>query len=264
MTQTTRAPDWNAAAYSRFEAERTRPARDLLAAVALDAPARVVDLGCGPGNSTALLVDRFGADPVTGVDSSPDMLAKARARLPGVRFEAADIGAWRTGAPVDLLYANASLQWLPGHEALFPRLAAMLALGGVLAVQMPDNLDEPSHVAMRRVAEMGPWRDRLADAAAARARILTPRRYVEALDPLCVSVDVWRTTYHHRLEGVDAIVDWFRTSGLRPYVDPLPKDERAAFLAAYREEIAPAYPAFGDGSVLLAFPRLFIVATRRR
>ena len=255
--------DWNATAYSRFEAERTRPARDLLAAVVAEAPARVVDIGCGPGNSTALLAERFGAVVVTGIDSSPDMLAKARVRLPSVRFEAADIGGWQAEAPVDVLYANASLQWLPGHEALFPRLAAMLAPGGVLAVQMPDNLDEPSHVAMRRVAAAGPWRERLAKAGQARAQILSPRGYVEALHPFCESVDVWRTTYHHRLAGPEAIVAWLRTSGLRPYVDPLPADQQAAFLEAYRETITPAYPAFADGSVLLAFPRLFIVARRR-
>ena len=255
--------DWNAAAYSRFEAERTRPARDLVAQLPLGAMRGVVDLGCGPGNSTGLLVERYPDARVTGIDTSPDMLAKARARLPAVQFEQADIAGWRPAAPIDVLYSNAALQWLPGHETLFPALMSRVAPGGVMAVQMPDNLAEPSHVAMRVVADRAPWRARLADAAAARATLLPPRGYVEVLSPLAETVDVWRTVYHHRLENAAAIVAWFRTSGLRPYVDPLPVDEQAAFLATYEREIAMAYPPLGDGSVLLAFPRLFIVARRR-
>jgi trans-aconitate 2-methyltransferase len=255
--------DWNAAAYSRFEAERTRPARDLAAQLPAGPVRTVVDLGCGPGNSTALLAERYPEARLTGIDTSPDMLAKARARLPDARFERADIGTWQPAEPVDILYSNAALHWLPGHEALFPALMRTVAPGGAFAVQMPDNLAEPSHVAMQVVADRGPWRSRLQDAAGARATLLPPRGYVEVLSLLAETVDVWRTVYHHRLENAAAIVAWFRTTGLRPYVDPLPPDEQAAFLRAYEAEIAPAYPPLSDGSVLLTFPRLFILARRR-
>jgi len=166
--------DWSAADYLRFEDERTRPARDLLAAVP-NADARVaVDLGCGPGNSTELLVRRFPEARVEGIDASPDMIDKARVRLPDVPFSLADIATWEGQGSYDLLFANASLQWVPDHEMLLPRLVSRLKPGGALAVQLPDNLRESSHTAMAEAAQDGPWGDRLADAEAARTVIHEP------------------------------------------------------------------------------------------
>ena len=163
-----RVTDWNPALYSRFEDERTRPARDLLARVLPPAPAVVVDLGCGPGNSTELLIQRFPRASILGIDSSPAMVDAARKRLPQHRFEQADLAEWRPEVPPDLIFANAVLQWLPNHPVLLPQLFGLLRPGGVLAVQMPDNLDEPSHRAMRAVAASGSWSARLAPAAASR------------------------------------------------------------------------------------------------
>jgi len=258
--------DWSARRYSAFEAERTRPVRDLLAAVPGTVPGAVrvaVDLGCGPGNSTEALLERFPGAVVTGIDSSPDMVAAAEARLPGVGFAVGDLQDWDGAGPFDLILSNAVLHWVPDHGALLPRLAGKLAPGGSLAVQMPDNLEEPAHRLMRAVAAEGPWAAALADAAGAQTARATPGAYYAMLRAVCGRVDVWRTTYHHVLTGgADAVVEWFLGSGLRPFLNPLGATDREEFLAEYWVRIAAAFPALPDGSVLLPFPRLFIVATR--
>ena len=254
--------DWNPALYRRFESERTRPAIELLARVPLTDARIAVDLGCGPGNSTELLAARYPQAEIIGIDSSEAMLSSARERLPGLSFERADVADWRPARPPDLIFANAVLQWVPGHERLFPRLFSLLAPGGVLAVQMPDNLDQPSHRAMREVAALPPWSAHLGDAAALRERPLSPGAYYDLLAREADSVDVWHTTYRHPMASPDAIVDWLRSTGLRTFVYALPDALRAGYLAAYRERIAAAYPERADGQRLLDFPRLFIVARR--
>ena len=166
---------WSSTQYLKFEDERTRPARDLLAQVPLESAARAYDLGCGPGNSTELIIARFGAAAVTGVDSDPNMLAAARSRLKGTSFIEADLSAWQPPEPADLLYANAVFQWLPDHLEVLARLIDRLKPGGALAVQMPDNLKEPSHLAMEEVAQAkGPWRDRFQKQAAKRIGLADP------------------------------------------------------------------------------------------
>lgn len=254
--------DWDPALYRRFEGERTRPAVELLARVPLDDVASAVDLGCGPGNSTELLVARYPRAEVVGVDSSEAMLAGARERLPGLHFERADIADWRPARPPALIFANAVLQWLPGHRALLPRLLSCVAPGGVLAVQMPDNLGEPSHRAMRELAAERPWSAWLS-AAMQREPPLGAADYYDLLAPLAAEVDIWHTVYRHPMPSADAIVDWLRGTGLRPFVDALPQPERAGFLSAYRDRVDAAYPPRADGRRLLDFPRLFIVARRQ-
>jgi trans-aconitate 2-methyltransferase len=253
---------WSARQYVAFEDERTRPARDLLAAIPLAEARTAVDLGCGPGNSTQALAARFPGARVTGIDASPDMIAAARRRLPEISFEVADAGAWTPAEPVDVILANALFQWIPDHGALFPRLVERLSAGGALAIQMPDNLEEPSHRAMREIAADGRWAKALASAAGQRTAIDTAGGYYGVLEPHCARVDVWRTVYHHPLAGPDAVVAWFEGSGLRPFLQPLDEAQRGDFLARYRDAIAAAYPALPDGTVLLPFPRLFIVAVR--
>jgi trans-aconitate 2-methyltransferase len=254
--------DWNPALYTRYEDERTRPAAELLARVPLSSAARVVDLGCGPGNSTELLARRFAGAQVTGIDNSEAMLAAARQRLPDMRFELGDIATWQPETAPDLIYANAALQWVPGHEALLPRLFSALAPGGVLAIQMPDNRQQPSHVLMRDVAALPPWQAALGNAESARADLLPVAGYYDLLAPLAAQVDVWHTVYQHVLDTAAAIVDWVRATGLRPYTDPLPEALRVSYLAEYQRRIDAAYPPRRDGKRLLAFPRLFIVARR--
>ncbi len=254
--------DWNPALYKSFEDERTRPARDLLARVPLAQAATVVDLGCGPGNSTELLLERFPAAAVLGTDNSEAMLASARERLPACRFLLSDIATWQPAEPPDLIYANAALHWVGNHEALIPRLFASLAPGGVLAVQMPDNREEPSHRLMREVAALPAFAGLIDAAASLRTQILPLHGYHDLLAPLAAGLDVWRTAYQHPMASPAKIVEWVSSTGLRPFIDPLPAAERTAFLAEYESRIAQAYTPRADGRLLLAFPRLFFVATR--
>ena len=254
--------DWNPELYRRFEAERTRPAKDLLAQVPLDRPMSVVDLGCGPGNSTELLVERFPAARITGVDNSAAMIESARARLAGPTFELADIATWQPDEPVDLIFANASLQWLPDHDRLLPRLVGHLAPGGVLAVQMPDNRDEPSHRLMREVADAELWAETIRTGMRERTAVLPAERYYDVLVGAGATAELWRTIYHHRMPDADAIVQWVGSTGLRPFLDALPEHWRPDFLQRYGAGIAEAYPPQADGQRLLRFPRLFMVARR--
>ncbi|HEY2131775.1 MAG TPA: trans-aconitate 2-methyltransferase [Acetobacteraceae bacterium] len=253
---------WSPSQYLKFEDERTRPVRDLVAAIPTRQAVHAVDLGCGPGNSTEILLARYPAAMLTGVDNAADMLAAAGRRLPAQAFEQADIATWQPAGSCDVILANASLHWVPNHDTLLPRLVRALSTGGSLAVQMPDNLTEPSHLAMREVAQSGPWTARLGEAAGDRSEVGTVSWYYALLKPHSARVDIWRTIYHHVLSDIDGIVEWFKGSGLRPYLSRLDETEQAAFLGSYRERIAAAYPVQQDGSVLLPFPRLFMVATR--
>jgi len=260
--------DWNPALYTRYEDERTRPARDLLARVALQSAGLAVDLGCGPGNSTELLVERFPSAAVIGTDNSPSMIESARERLPEAkfpraRFELSDIASWTPKTPPDLIYANAALQWVPDHETLLPRLLQSLAPGGVLAIQMPDNRDEPTHRLMRETAAEPTWAAAIGDYTKLRTELLGLQGYYDLLAPLAGSLDIWRTAYQHPMASARAIVDWVRSTGLRPFIDPLSPELRESYLAEYERRIDAAYPARTDGQRLLAFPRLFIVATRK-
>ena len=254
--------DWSARQYLKFEDDRTRPSRDLLAQVPLTAPRRVVDLGCGPGNSTELLIERYPDAEVTGLDSSLDMLRQARERLPRGTFVQADLATWSPEQHTDLLFGNAVLQWVPDHPAVLRRLLAALPPGGVLAVQMPDNTEEPALALMREVGSRGPWAASLAVANAARDDLPTVGAYYDLLKPHCAHVEIWHTVYNHVMVGPQAIVEWFKGSALRPFLAALDEDMRASYLAAYTAQIAKAYPARFDGKVLLRFPRLFIVAIR--
>jgi trans-aconitate 2-methyltransferase len=254
---------WSAKQYVAFESERTRPVRDLLAAVPSIDARSVVDIGCGPANSTQLLAARYPQALVGGLDSSVDMINAARKRLPHIRFALADISTWDAPGPFDVILANAVLQWVPDHETLLPKLMDKLSKGGHLAAQMPDNLDEPAHRLMRETAANGPWAAKLAAAANARTARHPAEWYYAQLRPISVQLDVWRTTYFHPLAGgAAAVVEWFKGSGLRPFLDPLDESECEAYLSQYQAAITEAYPAQQDGSILLPFPRIFIVATR--
>ncbi len=255
------AAPWDAELFLRFEAERFWAARDLIARIEIS-PRLAFDLGCGPAASTRELTRRFPQAEVIGIDSSHRMLDEARRRLPNVTFLEEDIAHWIPDRRPDLIFADSALQWVPEHEILFPRLLDMLAPGGVLAVQMPDNRQEPSHALMRLIAADGPWADQLVPIAKTRAVIQTHTDYYNWLRPNCERLEIWQTTYVHPLAGVDAVVDWFRGSALLPFLAPLSEDDRAAFIARYRAELADAYTIEPDGRLLFLYPRLFILAKK--
>jgi len=248
---------WDAAQYLRFEDERLRPAIDLIGRIAHPGPARIVDLGCGAGNGLPVLAARFPGATVTGVDGSAAMLAKAT----GFATEQADIAAWTPAAPVDVLFSNAALQWLGGHETLFPRLLSHLAPGGVLAVQMPSMHAAPLRAEQDRIAREGPWAAALARVTSAPA-ILTPGDYYDLLRPRVAALDLWVTEYVHVLRGEDPVVQWAMGTSLRPFLAVLEGEVRDGFLGAYRAAMRTAYPPRADGAVLLPFRRLFILARR--
>ena len=218
-------------------------------------------MGCGPGNSTALLVARYPEAEVLGIDSSKAMLEAARKAVPNARFEEADATVWSPEPDTDLVFANAIFQWVPDHLAVFSRILASLKTGAVLAVQMPDNLTEPAHRMMEEVAADSRWAKRLE--AVARTPLAPVRDYYDALRPAASRVDLWHTIYNHVLDGPAAIVEWMRGTGLRTFIEPLTAEERREFVSHYAARVAEAYTPAVDGRVLLRFPRLFIVATRQ-
>ena len=251
---------WDAGQYLRFADERTRPALDLLARIDLVAPPRLIDLGCGPGNSTALLRERWPEAKVTGLDSSGDMLDAARRDHPGIEFVAGDIAEWSPAEPCDLVFSNAALQWIGDHERLLPRLIDAVAPDGILAVQMPRNHDFATHALMRQVAAEGPWRDRLAGARDP-SPVRPPEFYYDCLAPKSRRIVLWETNYIQIMDGIDAIIAWLHGTGLRPFLARLDEPERRLFLDRYAALLAGAFPARSDGKVLLPYPRLFFIAT---
>jgi trans-aconitate 2-methyltransferase len=260
--------NWSPAQYLQYAGERLRPALDLLARVPLEHPRTIVDLGCGAGNVTRLLGERWPEARIVGVDSSSAMLAQARAGMPDpsrFTFVEADLSTWRADVPVDLVYSNAALHWLPGHATLFPKIAAMVAENGALAVQMPDNFRAPSHTVINELAASARWRGRLAPFVR-ESPVAAPPDYFTWLAPLARILDVWRTEYlqvlPRRDDGQHPVVAWTRATWLAPVLAELDGGERTEFLNAYEERLAVAYPRRPDGRTLFPFKRLFIVANR--
>ncbi|MEI9995887.1 MAG: trans-aconitate 2-methyltransferase [Rhizomicrobium sp.] len=251
---------WNPKTYLAFADERTRPAAELLARVPDENPARVIDLGCGPGNSTALLRARWREAEIEGLDSSADMLAQAATSGVAARWIAADLATWRADAPYDVIFSNATFQWLGDHAALLPRLMSGVKPGGSFAFQVPHNMDAPSHALMRETAAGGPWAAKLRNVR--EVAVQMPADYYAILKPHAVCVDIWETDYLHVLQGDDAVYHWVSGTGLRPFVQALDAEEREAFIAAYKDRLRKAYPKREDGTTLFPFKRLFAVARR--
>lgn len=252
---------WDPQQYLRYADERLRPALDLMGRVPLETPDSVLDLGCGPGNVTRILKQHWPDAVVTGVDASPEMLDKARASVPECRFALGSFADYTPESPPALIYSNAALHWLGDHDHLFPRLMGLLPKGGVLAVQMPGMHAQPLRALQNEIAANGPWAEQLADVDAARA-ILEPGQYWDLLRPLSSTLDMWETTYMHALQGDNAAVQWALGTSLKPFMDRLDGPQKDAFLAAYSAAMAPCYPRRADGSTLLPFRRVFMVAVK--
>lgn len=254
--------NWDTAQYLKFAAERSRPARDLMARVPGETPRVIYDLGCGAGNVTRLLAERWPDAEICGVDSSPDMLAKARTGEDlGILWAESDLADWRPSRPADLLFSNAALQWLDHHETLFPRLLGLLDPGAVLAVQMPRPHLQPSHTLITETVDDGPWRDRLRSVLRPEP-VAAPEAYYDWLAPLALRIEVWETIYWQVLDGDNPVVEYTKGTALRPLLQALDGTERQAFFDAYAGRIRAAYPPRTDGRTLFPFRRLFIIATR--
>ncbi|MGH8704322.1 MAG: methyltransferase domain-containing protein [Burkholderiales bacterium] len=252
---------WDPAQYLKFAGERLRPALDLLARIPAAAPETVVDLGCGAGNLAPLFLQRWPRTKLLGVDGSPEMLARARADFPQASFVQADVATWRPPQPVDVLYSNATLHWLDGHDELVPGLLASVKPGGWLAIQMPRNFDAPSHSLIVETIEQGPWRAKL-EPRLRRQPVAEPQHYWRLLHGRTASLEIWESEYLQVLQGENPVAEFTKGTWLKQFLDRLEEPERSAFEADYRARVHAAYRVEPDGRTLFPFRRLFIVAQR--
>ena len=253
--------DWNSDLYLKFKAQRTQPAIDLAARLEGE-PREIIDLGCGPGNSTRVLKNRFPNAHIVGADSSENMLEKARSENPDLEFAlldiAGDLGAYR--GKYDVVFSNACFQWLPNHRELFPRVFELLKSGGVLAAQIPMNYDEPIHKIIQRISESPKWSAKFPE-----KRIfgtLTIPEYHDILSGLTDDFGLWQTIYCHRMPSIESIIEWYRSTGLRTYLAALSEEEGAEFVAEISAQLEKEYPMQANGEIIFRFPRFFFIAKR--
>lgn len=250
---------WDPTQYLTFGNERLQPALDLLARIPLKAPKTIVDLGCGPGNVTGFLMERWPDANVSGVDGSSEMLERARAEHPQVSWVQGDMNTWAPESPVDLIYSNAALHWLDDHASVFPRIMSLVTKGGYLAAQMPRNWFAPSHTVITEVVKDGPWRETLEPLIRPNPTG-GPEDYYEILTPHTSSLALWETEYCQILEGENPVAEFVKGSQLKRFLDALDEPLRTQFWETYCEGILAAYPKRADGRTLFPFRRLFIVA----
>lgn len=255
-------PTWDADTYLKFANERTQPSLDLIARIRLSRVERIIDLGCGPGNSTHMLRRRWPEAHITGLDNSEAMITTAARTYPDEHWVLADAAVWVAEEPFDIVFSNAALQWLPNHQRLFPHLLNQVSSGGVLAVQMPAHYASPVHHVTLQVADNPSWRHLMDEARHALTKE-SPSFYYDILQPYAARVDLWETEYYHVMDDHQSIVDWFRGTGLRPFLEALETPEQQdRFLQMMLDGYQDAYPQQQDGRVLFPFRRLFIIAAK--
>lgn len=254
---------WDPDRYAMFGDHRDRPFFDLTGRIAAAAPGRVVDLGCGPGNLTATLANRWPRAEVLGIDASPNMIERAQAAhdTANVSFQRADVRDWdATG--VDVVVSNALLQWVPGHQELLSKWLAQLAPGGWLAFQVPGNFDSPSHALMRELASSPRWRPQLGSVLRHNDAVAGPAEYLQLMLDAGCRADAWETTYLQLLDGENPVLDWVRGTGLRPVLDILGAQDASDFEAEYGAALQEAYPA-GEHGTVFPFRRTFCVGQKK-
>ena len=255
-------PTWDPQQYLKFARERTRPSQELLSRVTIEVPHRVIDLGCGPGNSTTLLHKRWPKADIVGLDNSKDMLAKAAKDHPFWNWVEADLNTWTAEKPYDVVFSNAVFHWLPNHAECFPRLIQQVAPGGVLAIQMPNIRNSAAHRIITEAAEAPDWRARLSKAAQS-LFIETPANYYDYFQPFAQNIDIWETEYQHVMPDAQAILEWIKGTGMRPFLDALASDEdRTKFEEHCLRGFVEAYPLRKGGSILFPYRRMFMVVSR--
>jgi trans-aconitate 2-methyltransferase len=254
--------DWNSAQYLKFAAERTQPAIDLATRISSCSPAKVIDIGCGPGNSTAILKQAFPNADITGADNSENMIAAAQKEYPDLHWRVCDASKDlpAMAGEFDLVFSNACIQWIPDHPALLKNMLGLLKKGGTLAVQVPMNFGEPIHQIIGEITTSAKWRSRFPN-----PRIfftLTPSEYFDLLSEYAAEFSIWTTTYYHVMKSHNDILEWYRSTGLRPYLDALDEGERPDFVQDIMEQVKQRYPAQKNGNILFRFPRFFFTARR--
>ena len=253
--------DWNSAQYLKFKAQRTQPAIDLAARIDIN-PLEIIDIGCGPGNSTRVLKNRFPNARAVGADLSENMLETARRDNPDCEFIRLDAGGDLSefSGKFDLVFSNACIQWIPNHSALLSNLFSMLKSGGELAVQVPVNFGEPIHQIIGRISSSEKWREKFPN-----PRIfytLTESEYFDIISDLTDDFEFWKTIYFHRMPSYDSIIEWYKSTGLKPYLEVLSDAEKADFINDVKAQIEKAYPTQKNGEIIFRFPRLFFIAKR--
>jgi trans-aconitate 2-methyltransferase len=251
---------WRPESYLKFEYERTIPSRDLAGHVGLTDPDRIIDIGCGPGNSTKVLMDRWPTAEVTGLDNSEDMITKAKATYPKGRWILADAAEWTTDVQYDIVFSNATLQWMPNHKVLLKQLFDLVRDTGVLAVQVPANNESPLHRALVAVSARPEWKERTAGCS---SQIVYHDEsfYYNILSLLTARLEIWRTTYLHIMGNHQDLIEWYSSTGMKTYLSRLGTDEeRQRFKNEVLELCKPQYPVQNNGNIIFAFERLFFTA----
>lgn len=256
--------DWNSKQYLKFKKERTQPAIDLVNRIQLENPSKIIDIGCGPGNSTQVLAARFPNAQILGIDSSENMIATARKQYPNLKFKVCDAAndLKNLGNDFDLVFSNACIQWIENHHRLLPSMMGLLKNGGVLAVQTPMNYEEPIHKLIQEVTALPKWRTFFPN-----PRLfynLTQEEYFDLLSEISPEFSIWQTTYFHTMKSHQDILEWYRSTGLKPYLDVLTEDEKISFEQDIMNGIKSAYPKQINGEIIFRFPRFFFTAVAQR
>ncbi|HHU48598.1 MAG TPA: methyltransferase domain-containing protein [Clostridiales bacterium] len=252
--------DWNSAQYLKYEKERTQPAIDLANRISLDNPKRIIDVGCGPGNSTRVLASKFSDAYILGVDKSENMISSAKMNYPNLDFKLCDISSEISSLDrdFDIVFSNACIQWVPNHKILLKELVGLLSKGGILAIQIPMNYNEPIHRIIKEVSASQKWKEHFSN-----PRIfytLSPGEYFDILSEISDYINIWETVYYHTMGSHNDIMEWYRGTGLRPYLDVLEDEKKAEFENEIMERIIESYPKQKNGQIIFRFPRLFFTA----
>lgn len=253
---------WNSEQYLKFKAERTQPAIDLANRITVRAPTDIIDIGCGPGNSTEILKKRYPNAAVVGADNSENMLEAAREKYPDIEFILCDASNDLNSIDrkFDIVFSNACIQWVPDHHKLLREMMSLLKEGGELAVQIPMNYDEPIHKIIGETASSEKWRDKFNDPR--HFYTLTPEKYYDILSEISSDFSMWQTTYFHRMKSHSNIMEWYKSTGLRPYLETLSPADKEEFEKDIFTEVEKAYPKQANGEIIFRFPRLFFKAVK--
>ena len=254
--------DWNSSLYLKFKKERTQPSVDLVKRIDIVNPKKIIDIGCGPGNSTKVLADRFPNAEILGVDYSDDMLKKAKLNHPDIDFKKFDAceKSWDLDTDYDIVFSNACIQWIPDHRELLPKMMGLLKDGGVMAVQIPLQRSQPVHHIVKSVAKSAKWSGKFDFERP--FYILDEGEYFDILSEISKDFTMWQTTYYHRLCSHQDIVEWYKSTGMKPYLDVLDDQDKNEFISDIYSELIKEYKVQQNGEIIFKFPRLFFIAKK--